>query len=178
MYSAAGLHVQIASMKAGFSAYTQAVKHHSLMLNRQQHRIDELEDSNKKKDATISGLEESRVKMAEEHEEARVRMTAAIEDMERRMNEMQQNNGTKKTNLLTIDATTKQTFPMLMISQRIRNSECYISDKEPLQPRFVDQIATTDTTVCKVSDTDFFKQKFDVYCVRRHSIYVCGALGK
>lgn len=39
----ADLQEQISSMQAGFHAYSHAVQHHSLMLNRQQERITELE---------------------------------------------------------------------------------------------------------------------------------------
>lgn len=119
---AAKLHAHISSMQAGFGAYAQTVKYHSLMLKHQQKRIDDLEDSNHKKDVIISRLEESRVRMSDtieeherftarvveeheksrvimvatiqEHEEARVRMAADIEELEKRINEMQQNNGT------------------------------------------------------------------------------------
>lgn len=87
---AAKLSAQVSSMQAAFGAYAPTVKHHSLVLNRQQQRIDELVDANNKKDVTIGELEESRVRMAEEHERAISRMADTIEEHERRIIEMQQ----------------------------------------------------------------------------------------
>lgn len=92
---AAKLNAQMSNMQAGFGAYAKTVKYHSLMMNLQQQRIDELENSNRKKDTIIGELEEARFRMAEEHEDTRARMSVAIQDLERRVNEMQQNTGTK-----------------------------------------------------------------------------------
>lgn len=81
-------------MQAGFSAYALTVKHHTFELNRQQKRIEELEESNIKKDTAISELEEDKAKMAttiEKLEGARVGMAASIEELDKRMNEKEQN---------------------------------------------------------------------------------------
>lgn len=74
-------------MQAGFTAYSQAVKYHSLVLAGLQREIDELKQSNTNKDGAIGDLQE-----------AKARMAADIEDMERRLNEMQHNNGIEYLN--------------------------------------------------------------------------------
>lgn len=85
-------------MQAGFTVYSQAVKHHSLMLAGQQKEIEELKQANVQKDATIGELAESSSRKdakIEELEEAKVKMAATIEGLEKRINRMQQTIGTE-----------------------------------------------------------------------------------
>lgn len=117
-------------MQAGFTACTQAVTYHILVLTGLRKEVDELKQANIIKDAKIGELEEAKAKMTatiEKHEEARVRMAgeheeardrmgatledlkeakvsmaAAIEDLERRMREIQQNGGNKTVKYLII----------------------------------------------------------------------------
>lgn len=80
--SAAELREQISSMQAGFGAYSQAVKHHSLTLAHLQSELKELKVTIIEKDAAIHDLQEAKAKMA-----------ADMEVLQRTVDEMRRNYG-------------------------------------------------------------------------------------
>lgn len=94
-------------MQAAFAAYSQATKHHSLVLSALRKEVDELKLSSQMKDTIISELKETNFKMAGEIEELkrnqrdRLSILSTIEQLEQRMNEMQEKNG-KYTAVLII----------------------------------------------------------------------------
>lgn len=63
-------------MQVGFSVYAQAVKHHSLLLGRLQNRIQELEETNTKKDVKINELEEDKLEMAAAFQDLKMTVNA------------------------------------------------------------------------------------------------------
>lgn len=91
------LREQNASLQAGLSAYAQTVKHHSAVLNILQQKIDKLEQDNSQKGATINELKEMNSGLNShimEKKDEGLEMAAAIKDLEKRVKELQQNNGT------------------------------------------------------------------------------------
>lgn len=83
-------------MRADFLAHAEVVRHHCVLLNRQDEAINDLKVLVEGKNSTITALENARGEMTatiQELEAARVGMAVTIEELERRINDISSTTG-------------------------------------------------------------------------------------